>query len=121
MSDDGGRVLTAIGVVIVLFILMAVAALVIAAASTTGTDVPDASWELDRINETHVRIVHAGGDAVDADRLVVSVDGYERTVTWSGEVGEGDGGSVFAQSGTEVTLYWTRERRPRTHLASWTV
>lgn len=121
MSDDGDRVLTVIGAAIVLFILAAVVALAIAAASDTATDAPDASWELDRVNGTHVRIVHAGGEPVDADRLVVSVDGYERTVTWDGEIAEGDGGILIAGTDTVVKLYWTRERRPRTLLASWTV
>lgn len=121
MSDDGDRVLTVIGVVIVLFIVAAVAALAIAAASGPGASAPDASWELERVNDTHVRVMHAGGDPIDAERLVVSVDGYERRVSWSGEISEGDAGILIAGEDTEVTLYWTRERRPRTQLASWAV
>jgi hypothetical protein len=119
---DGDRLLNVLGVVLALFIVVGVVGVVLAGVSgpsSTGADAPDADWRLDRVNESHVRIAHGGGDAVPAADLVVTVDGVRRRVAWDGLVAEGDTGTVRADRGMIVELYWTNDVGERVKLRGW--
>jgi len=107
--SDGERLLDLVGVALAVA-LVAGLAMVIALGISGGPDgtedAPVANWNPERINDTHVRIIHAGGDPVDTDGLVVTVGGNRRTVTWSKTLFEGDAGVVRARTGETVELYW---------------
>lgn len=121
--DDGDRILDLVGAALAATILVSVALLVFAAATTpTGApaEAPSTEWSLDRVNTTHVRITHAGGEPVAARSLVVTVGGTDRRVDgWSGMVARGDRGVVRALEGKVVRVYWTTEAGERVRLASW--
>lgn len=122
MSEDGDRVLNLVGGLLVVAVIGSLALLVLvgmdAPASPAG---PETDWTLERINDTHVRIVHAGGDPVDASELKATVDGRARPVSWSGRITEGDAGVVRARSGAQrlVRLYWVGGRADRELLERW--
>ena len=120
--DDGDLLLNVLGVVLALFIVVGLVGVVlsgISGPSTQVADAPDATWTLERINESHVQLTHSGGDAVPASDLVVTVDGVRRRVSWSGVVNEGDTGVVRADRGLVVQLYWTNEVGERVKLQDW--
>jgi hypothetical protein len=121
-GSGGDRLLNLLGVVVALFVVVGLVGVVLAGLggpSTDAADAPDAAWTLDRVNGSHVRIVHAGGDAVPASDLVVTVDGVRRRVSWDGVVEEGDAGVVRADRGLIVQLYWTNEVGERIKLRGW--
>lgn len=125
MIDDGDRLLNVIGIVLVLAILAAIAILVLAAMSAPTSegpsDGPTADWRLERVNETHVRVLHVGGDPVRASELVVTVDGNPRHPRWSaGTVSEGDTAVLLVREGQAVRLFWTGTPGDRELLARWT-
>jgi hypothetical protein len=81
MSDesDGDRVLTLVGVGLV--VAIAVALGFIAVGFTVGSSedpMPDSDLSLERVNETHGKIVHKGGEPIETGNLVLTVDSYER-------------------------------------------
>lgn len=120
--DDGDRLLTLVGVALVAFIVVALGVLFLAAsdAGDEASPAPDAEWELTRVNETHVRVAHAGGEPVGAEHLLVTVDGRPRRVSWpASRVGTDDGVVVPAESGSTVALYWERPTARRAVLARW--
>lgn len=119
---DGDRLLNLGGIAIGLLILAMIGVLAITfveppSGGTTGS--PPTEWTAERVNQTHVRITHAGGESVPANRLVVYVEGYDRRVTWNGMISEGDSGVVRARRGQLVRLYWLTERGERIRLESW--
>lgn len=121
---DGDRLLNVLGVVLALFILVGLVGVVLAGLSGPSTDVedaPDVDWTLERVNDSHVRLTHGGGDVVPATDLVVTVDGVRRRVSWSGNVVEGDTGAVRADRGMIVELFWTNDVGERIKLESWRV
>lgn len=124
MANDGDRLLNIIGVVLVLAIIAALIILVMAAMSAPSADDPAegpaANWRMDRINETHVRVMHAGGEPVDTAHLVITVDGTPRHPQWSGTIlTEGEGATVRVREGQPVRLYWTGTPGKRDVLARW--
>lgn len=123
MAEEGDRILRAVGVVLVVAIVAAVGIALLAASSAPSRQPtpPDAEWSLERVNSTHVRIVHAGGDPVPAEELVVQANKYERAVTWSGIVEEGESGVVRVGDRQEVRLIWDGGRGQRRQLAAWEV
>lgn len=121
---DEDTLLTVAGVAVVGVVLagLVVAALAAATAPQRATDIPDAEWSLERVNGTHVRIAHDGGEPVPAEELVVRVDGYERHADWRGVVAEGDAAVVQASRGQLVLLKWTGgSRNVEDELARWQV
>jgi hypothetical protein len=122
-GEEGGagdRLLLLVGIVLFGVLAFAFGVIVIGGMNPAwGEDAPEAEWELDRVNDTHVGIVHGGGDAVDARELTVTVGGRERRVSWSGEVGPGDRGVLRAGEGDIVRLYWTGGRGTRDLLEEW--
>lgn len=122
-GDDGGdRLLTLFGAALALFIVVGLVGVVLAGVSgpsTQAADAPDAEWSLTRLNASHVQLAHAGGEAIPANDLVVTVDGIRRRVTWDGLVSEGDTGVVRADRGTVVQLYWTTDVGERVKIGGW--
>lgn len=120
MTEEGDRLLRLIGAGVVLFIVVAVGLLVLAAANAPPeSDAPRANWSIERVNASYTRIVHEGGDPIAAEDVVVTVDGYERSVTWSGRLTEGAAGVFRAREGQMVRLYWTGGHGDRVELDSW--
>lgn len=120
--SDRDRLLDIGGLVIALTLLamIGVLALTFVEAPRGGaTGGPPTEWTAERVNETHVRITHAGGEAVPASRLVVGVGGYDRRVSWSGTISEGDSGVVRAGPNKVVQLYWITEQGERVRLDDW--
>lgn len=118
---DGDRLLDAVGIVLVLAVvasLLFVGMMVVDPPENTH-DEPTTDWTLQRENDTHVRIVHAGGESVHADDLMVTVDGDRQTVTASGRVNEGDALVVAAEPGSNIELYWTGGRGGPVLLSTW--
>jgi hypothetical protein len=76
---------------------------------------------LERVNESHVRVWHEGGEPVRAEYLSVAVDGRHRRVHWSATVLiEGEYGTVRAAERSRVTLLWQRSEGERRVLERWT-
>jgi hypothetical protein len=123
-ADSGGdRLLNLFGVALALFLVAGLVAVVLAGIGGPTEDAdaaPDAEWSFDRVNDSHVRLVHRGGDPVPASDLVVTVDGVRRRVSWDGVVREGESGVVRAESDVLVQLYWTTDRGERVKLREWT-
>lgn len=123
MLDDGDDMVNAalvlVGVAIVVAIVLIVYAGMTIPALNRSDDVPDAEWRLERVNETHVRISHAGGEPVDTEYLAVSVNGRRRSVSWSGTLVNGTGGVVQAKPDRVVRLYWTEGHDNRDLLSMW--
>jgi len=119
---DDDRLIDVAGVIVVVFIVLALGVLVLAADTAPTRDAvqpPDANWTIERVGVGDVNVTHAGGDPVDASDLVVSVAGVERGPGRSDVLTEGESITVPARSGQEVKLYWVGERDDRTLLAEW--
>ena len=121
MIDDD-RVLDAIGVVLVVFIVLAVGVLVLAGATAperTLPEEPDANWTIERVGVGEVNITHAGGEPVDASELVISVAGVEHPTRRSDELTPGESITIPARSGQTVKLFWVAGRDERVLLKEW--
>lgn len=118
---DGDSILNAVGVVLVLAVVGAVAfvGLLIVHPPANPYDEPRANWTLDRVNGTYVRIVHDGGQAVPAEDLVITVDGHPRDFVGSGRLDEGDALLLRARTDSKIVLYWTGGPGRRVFLAGW--
>jgi len=119
---DGDRMLDLFGVVLVLAILGALALVALGATSVQeGTNpTPETDWTLARVNESHVRVLHDGGEPVRTEHLSVAVDGRHRRVRWSETVlVEGEYGTVRADEDTVLTLVWQRSEGDRRVLERW--
>lgn len=83
MSDDSGgdRLLTLVGVGLVAAIVVALGFVVVGfTVGSSGPQVPDAAENLtlERVNETHGKIVHGGGEPIESENLVLAVASYDR-------------------------------------------
>jgi hypothetical protein len=124
MINDGERILDLIGIVLAVFILLSIGILILAgmnAPSQQSADEPEINWTLNRMNATYVQITQDGGEPVSASELIVTVDGIERRVTWTGLIRQGDSGVVKGDRQQVVRLYWTGGLGDRSLLASWEV
>jgi hypothetical protein len=120
MAEDGDRLLTLVGVGLFLLIALAVSVVALGAMNPSpGEETPEVEWSLERVNETHVSIVHGGGDPIPVAELTVTVGGRERRVSWSGTVTEGDAGTFLAEENDVVRLYWTGGSGTRDLLEQW--
>ncbi|WP_049899210.1 type IV pilin [Halococcus agarilyticus] len=120
MADDGDRLLNVIGAALVVALVVVIVVGVVIAVNVPANrvDPPDAEWSFHQANETHVRITHDAGEAVDGAALVVTVDGYSRHPPWSREVRAGEAVAVEASRSQVVRLYWDGGRSDRVQLAS---
>lgn len=124
MTEDDDRLLTLIGIGLVLFVVIGLVIGVLAAVnapSQRAPDPPETDWTIERVNASYVRITHDGGEPVSAEKLIVVVGGIERSPSWSGELTDGDAGVFEATSGEQVALYWDGGRADRVLLESWQV
>ncbi len=104
---DGDRMLNLAGAGLALFVLgtvVLVGALVV--TSEPPAEAPDVEWSVERVNETHVRVEHAGGSPVTAANLTVTVDGSERRTGWSGPVVQGQSTVLSAETGAVVRVFY---------------
>jgi hypothetical protein len=119
---DEDRLLDLFGIVLVLAIVGALAliGLGVTSAPQESTGPPETDWTLTRVNESHVRVSHAGGEPVRADLLTVAVDGQPRRVQWTTTMlTQGESGAVRADEGVRVTLIWQRSEADRRILERW--
>lgn len=122
VEEDTLLTLAGVGAVGLLVAGLSVAGLAAVTADDRESGAPEAEWRLERVNDTHVRISHAGGDPVAPSELIVSVDGRRRHADWGGTVTEGRAATVTAYEGQVVRLYWVpEEKRVRTQLKRWRV
>lgn len=113
LSPD--RKLDALGVVLVLLVILGVGLAVFGAieVSESGQEqTPEVSFAAERINDTHVRVVHDGGDTVRGEFLSITIDGRDRVPTerFPTSVSEGDGAIVRIDEGHTLRVYWTGGR-----------
>ena len=89
-DENGDRLLTLAGVALVAGLVIALG--VVAGAFAAGPSGPsvDADLRLERVNDTHAKVVHAGGDPIESDNLVVTADSYEKPVSFPEVLAEGD-------------------------------
>lgn len=121
MNED--RLLQLVGIALVGFIGLAVVTGILVAIDPGSDDggPSETEWSGSALNATHFEIVYVDGAPLPADSLIVSVDGYQRHGTWSGQVRPGDTGLVRVSEDSVVRLYWVAESGPRELLADWTV
>lgn len=120
---DDDQLLTMVGGILVLGVLIALGVVIIAGLSApdTASDAPEMSWTVDRINDSHVRLTHQGGDQVDSESLVITVNGVRRHPSWDETISEGDSAVIRAGSDELIRLYWERDAGKRIPLKSWRV
>jgi len=120
--SDGDRTLTLVGLGLAVLLVVGTATLVMSATSV-GSDAaerPTADWTLTKLNDSYVRVEHAGGEPVRADRLGVNAEGLARPVTWSNEVLVGGStGIIHVGSKGRVALLWERSESQRALLGQW--
>lgn len=99
----------------VLIVVIAAAALLIGPLSVLYEDPgpPETEWSHQRVNDTHVQVVHVGGESVEADRLVLTVDGTRRSPDWPETVSSGTVVIVEAAPGSSVEIAWENGDRQR--------
>lgn len=120
--QDGDRLLNLVGLVLVLFIILGIVTLVLAATSVQqeASAVPDANWNLTRINKSYVRITHVGGEPIQTEKLSVTVDGIPRQTQWTSRtLTGGEYGIVAADNDSKVTLLWRESDVNRVVLKRW--
>ena len=120
IPDD--RLIDVVGVVVATIVVLAVVVLVLAGATAPtreSVQPPDANWTVERVDDGQVNVTHAGGEPVDATKLVVSVAGVERAPGRTDVLTEGESLAVPARPGQHVGLYWVGARDERTLLAEW--
>lgn len=120
--DDGDQLLNIIGVILLVFIILSVAVLILAAMSAQERSVeqPETDWGLQQINESYVRIIHAGGEPVQTGKLSVTVDGTPRQPRWTATtLTEGEYGVVRVGEGTTLSLLWQHSESERDVLQRW--
>ena len=120
--DDGDQLLNIIGVILLVFIILSVAVLILAAMSAQerSAEQPETDWDLQQITESYVRIIHAGGEPVQTGKLSVTVDGTPRHPQWTSiTLTEGAYGVVRVGDGVTVTLLWQHSESERDVLQRW--
>lgn len=122
-EGDGDRILDLVGVGLVVLLVAGLGVVVLAGMSGSGGGEqfrPEANWSVDRVNDTHVRIVHEGGDAVQADDLIVVVGKVDRGIRRQKILQKGEGLVVAVPRNESVVLYWKAgEAKRRVTLARW--
>lgn len=116
------RKLDVLGVILAIGIVVGVGLGVFAALEgSQGGDepTPEVNFSVERVNDTHVRLVHASGDTVRGEDLVLTVNNRERgQETFPTSFAEGESTIVRAAEERTITVYWTGGRGPRERLDS---
>lgn len=125
MALSADRKLDILGVALVILVVLGVALAVFGAldiAGQDGSETPSVNFTTERVNDSHVVIVHDGGETVRGDQLVLTVNGRERVPEgrFPERVGEGDSATLQLGEGYTVRVYWTGGTGPRDRLDSVT-
>lgn len=108
---DGDTTLHLVGAAVVAAVVVG---LVVVGLNIAGgapeTEAPDTDWTVERVNDTAVRITHAGGDPVRTDALTVRVESYRRATDWTDPVTENESTVVAASEGSTVRVVWSGGR-----------
>ncbi|MFB6138850.1 MAG: type IV pilin [Halosimplex sp.] len=108
---DGDTALNLVGAAIVAAVVVGVVVVGLnIAGGASDVDAPDVNWTVERINDTAVRVTHAGGDPVRTDELAVRVESYRRKTDWTDPVTEGESTVVQASEGSTVRIVWSPGR-----------
>jgi hypothetical protein len=123
-DGDGDRILDLVGIAFAAFFVIAVAVFLLAAGFAVGggdgVEPPQANWTAERINDTHIRITHVGGEPVQANDLIAVVGKTERAIRYDRTLVNGASITVAAPTTERVVLYWNPgETVRRKQLASW--
>jgi FlaG/FlaF family flagellin (archaellin) len=113
MLEDGDRILNIVGVVLVVALLFAVVVLALNFDPPDSADAPETEWAVERVNDSHVRVTHAGGDPVPTENLRVTVDSLERITDFSDPVTPDENTTVPASEGSLVRIVWNGGRGDR--------
>lgn len=118
MLEDGDRILNLVGVALVLALVLAVGVLALNFDPPDAAGAPDANWSIERVNDSHVRVTHAGGQPVRTENLRVTVDSLERSTDFTDPVTPGENATVDASDGSMVRVVWNGGRGDRLIMAS---
>lgn len=118
MFEDGDRILDLVGVALVVGVVIAVGVVALNFDPPSEEQPPEANWTIERVNDSHVRVTHTGGEPVRTDELRVTVDSIKRDTDWSDPVAEGDITAVDASPGAMVRVVWLGGRGNRVVMAN---
>lgn len=118
MLEDGDTVLNLVGAALVVGLLVAGGVVALNFDPPATEEPPAANWTIERVDDTHVRVTHAGGDPVPTDELRVTVDSIRRSTDWSDPVTVGESTVIDASTGTNVRVVWQGGRANRVVMAS---
>jgi len=118
MLDDGDTILRLVGVALVLGVVFAGGVVALQFDPPERDGGPDAAWTVERLNDTHVRVTHDGGEPVRTENLHVTVDGLERATDFADPVAPGDSTVVPASDDALVRVAWEGGRTEREIMAS---
>jgi len=120
--DDGDQLLRLIGIGIAIGVLLMLVTLGLAATNIPqqSAEEADVDWQLERINDSHARIVHDGGESIRTEALTVTVDGSPRHPPWTAStLSEGESGVVRLEDASKLTLLWQQSEGDRDVLGRW--
>jgi FlaG/FlaF family flagellin (archaellin) len=118
MLDDGDTILRLAGVALLLGVVFAGGVVALNFDPPEQERVPDADWTIERVNDTHVRVTHAGGDPIRTENLHVTVDGLERATDFTNPVAPEDSTVVAASDSSLVRVAWEGSQTQREIMAS---
>jgi len=122
--SEADRTMRLLSLTILAFIVLGVgiAALAASTADQREPEPPASDWTVDRLNETHVFVEMSGGEPIESESFVVSVDGLQRQVQLGrGYVIPGSGFALSVERGQVIRLTWDPAPGQRTTLFTHTV
>jgi len=117
MLEDGDTVLNLVGAVLILAVVTGLVVVGLNFSGSTGEGAPDTDWTIERVNDTHVRVTHAGGESVRTDELRVTADSVRRAANWTDPVSDGESAVISASDGSLVRVVWNGGRGDRSVMA----
>lgn len=126
MPLSADRKLDVLGVVLAILVVAGIGLAVFGALDIANEGpgaTPSVNFTADRINDTHVEIVHDGGDVIRGDEIVFTLNGGDRLAAspFPPSVREGDSAVLRADPGDTVRVHWTGGRGTRDFLDEVTV
>ncbi|GAB3685451.1 hypothetical protein GCM10028857_15970 [Salinarchaeum chitinilyticum] len=111
MPVSPDRKLDVLGVVLAVLVVLGAGLAVFGAmeaSSGGGGEEIEIDFTVERINETHLRVVHAGGDVVEGADLSITIDGRDRVPVgrFPERVNEGDAAVVQIDAGHTLRVYY---------------
>jgi hypothetical protein len=117
MLDDADDWLDVFGVGLALLIVVGLVVVGLSFAGSGSDNTPQAEWDIERVNGTHVQVTHAGGEPVRRENLLVTVNSLRRATNWSDPVARGASENVSAGPDALVRVVWAGGRGDRTVMA----